>query len=159
MNTIELQTIVFIQERLMFDAKKPFQFHLDIGSTDENYWQLAYKLKLELWFYILYEDLNQVEQIQKTLLLPSLAQLVYFIQSDVLDPKSIYMLSPSYVNKSSIWKLHKIFKVRVAQSKVSDDTIFQCLLEGNYSYTNFPCDEYDRDALEYETVYADTADL
>ncbi len=65
------------------------------------------------------------------------------------------MLSPSYINKSSIWKLHKVYKVRVAQSKVTEDIVFQCLLEGSYSYTDFPCDEDYKDALEYETIYAD----
>lgn len=154
MKTIGLQTIVFIMEESMFDSHKPFQFHLNQNSMDENYWQLAYKLKLEVWFYLIFKLKGDNESGDKILLFPDPCQLEHYLYRNTIEIKSIYLLTPSYINKTCNWKIHKILLVRKSFSRIDGDLIIQCVLQGKYLYTVGLCDEEDQELLEFETLFS-----
>jgi hypothetical protein len=154
MNTIGLQTIVYILEVQMLDTQKAFQFNHEIGCTNENYWQLAYKLKLEVWFYFLYEVKDDLESDTKMLLVPKPSQLDHLICCEKMKAISIYLLSPSYVNKTDNWKLHKINKISKATSKLNGSPIYQCVLENDFAYIDGICDDENEDILKFETIFS-----
>lgn len=137
----------------MLDTYQTYLLERDVKSTDENYWKFAYKLKLEVWLYLIYEVNSQDTKKERNLLIPDYNQLEFLISSNLIVAKSIYLVSPRYVNKSSDWKLHKVLQFMKANSNMSNDSVYQCVLEDYIIYVEGVSDGEDESTLKFETLY------
>lgn len=124
MNTIGLQSIVFIMEVTMFQTASHALDPLmsAIAGEGQHVWSYVNLAANRPWFYACYNLHTSEGAIRETIMLSTVGQVIDLLKHDkqILKVKLLMLVSPPSLNRSISWlmePLSKIWEARITETE------------------------------------------
>ncbi len=107
----------------MFITQKHTKIPLQIVSPGEELWPFV-ELSINCpWFYCEYERLFEDESFNSTILFSNIEHIKSFKNLENVNVKAVYLVSPSYLNRTGEWKMNRLAKIQSAELKYKDSSV------------------------------------
>ena len=107
----------------MFTTYKHTKVPLQIVSAGEELWPYV-KLSINCpWFFCEYETLFEDQSFNSTIFFTNIEHIKTFKEVENVNVIAVYLVSPSYLNATSDWKMNKLAKIQSAKLKYKDSSV------------------------------------
>ncbi|TFW70757.1 hypothetical protein C3Y98_08765 [Methylotenera oryzisoli] len=117
-------------------AKLPLQWK----GTGESLWSYAELMVNALWFYADCKFMDGLDTISSTFLLSRSSQISDLLNQPKITIRSIYLVSPPYINRTASWSMNPLVKLSVGRLKneesESNIEIYE-LADGSKYYSSY----------------------
>lgn len=158
MITIGLQSIVFILciWLIMFKTHQSAEVFNPLAKVSEKYWAYAEIDIQRPWFYVQYSSHFETENYRSMLLFSRIEQLQELSLNQAVKITEVNIVTPSYINKSSNWKMSCLVKIKKGYGKLANQEtpiyIYE-LMDGSKIIHNTTGSDITQN-IKFETVFS-----
>ena len=112
--------LLILQDKNMFQTSDSAKLPLFWKDADESVYSYAELIVNSIWFYADFKLTDGVDTVTSTYLLSKSSQINDLINNPDITIKSIYLVSPPYLNRTVSWNMSPLSKVSVGKISYED---------------------------------------